>query len=240
MSERPLPEPATAFAQHGNLLNEAIRRDITDLNRLFLDCALDAHLDEDPWFRLPTAARDRLQKASLEMRDRAACSPVTLFELDLPFGDWPRDGVAEVDAAAAVTHGSQAERRRSFGVIVLQVVRRMADSLPLSTRIAFGLGPAAEGRARALTLAESYRLAGWSGLIRPRWPGYEHYWHALVDAAMDPATGVLHWAYSTGLCLLGQCERQPATLSYGPRRLARPAHRRASSPAGGNSSDVPC
>jgi hypothetical protein len=47
----------------------------------------------------------------------------------------------------------------------------MADDLPLSTRIAFGLGPAREGRARGLTLAESYRLACWSGLIRPRWPG---------------------------------------------------------------------
>jgi hypothetical protein len=210
MSERALPEPTSAPTQHGNLLNEAIRRDITDLNRLFLDCALDARLDEDPWFRLPESARRRLHAAPQDARDRAACSPVTLFELDLPFGDWPGDRVAETHLAA--TPRADTERRRSFGVIVLQVVRRMADNVPLSTRIAFGLGPAAEGRARALTLGESYRLACWSGLIRPRWPGYEHYWHALVDAATDPAGGVLHWAYSTGLCLLGQCERQPATL----------------------------
>jgi hypothetical protein len=238
MSEVKRPEPVSPPALHGNLLNATIRREITDLNRLFLDCALDARLEADPWFRVPESARQRLLVAPLDVLDRAACSPVALFELDLPVSDDAhRVGVAEASDAEEASRG-QVERRRSFGIAVLQVVRRMADDLPLSTRIAFGLGPVAEGRARGLTLAESYRLACWSGLIRPRWPGYEHYWSALVDAAIEPATDVLHWAYSAGLCLLGQCARQPATITYGPRRPPRPTHRRNRSPGGG--AGVPC
>ena len=237
MSQHPIPEPVSAPVQHGNLLNATIRRDITDLNRLVLDCALDGRLDEDPWFRVPETTRHRLLAAPLDVRDRAACSPVALFEIDLPAShEAERVGVADAEGFDEASR-SQVERRRSFGIAVLQVVRHMADDLPLSVRIAFGLGPAAEGRARGLTLAESYRLACWSGLIRPRWPGYEHYWNALVDAAIDPVTDVLHWAYSAGLCLLGQCARQPATIAYGPHRPPRPTHRRTAS---GSGSGVPC
>ena len=42
-------------------------------------------------------------------------------------------------------------------------------------------------------------------------------------------TGGVHWAYSAGLCLLAQCERQPAAVAYGAPRKARPTHRRAGS-----------
>ena len=235
MAERHLTDPTGRSAAQGNLLIAAIRRDITDLNRLFLDCALDPALCDDRWFRLPDAARSRFTRAGPDARERAACSPVALFELSLPTPDsWVGLAVAD-DDDEAVDRG-RAERRRSFGLAVLQVLRRMAEDMPLSPRIAFGLAPVEEARARALTLSESYRLAGWAGLIQPRWPGHARYWGALAEAANAAGADILHWAYSAGLCLLGQCERQPAAFSYAPHRPPRPSHRR-SRPGG---SDVPC
>jgi len=235
MSELLLPDPASGPLHGGNLLNAVIRRDITDLNRLFLECALDPALSSDAWFRLPEPAFTRFAQAEPDVRERAAHSPVALFELELP----PENGFGHDAVADSVDDNSTMRRagvRRSFGVAVLQVVRRMAESTPLSPRIAFGLPPVAEARARTLTLCESYRLACWSGLIHPRWPDHARYWTALADASTNLGGDVMHWAYSAGLCLLGQCEREPSIVRYGPRRQPRPVHRRG--PAG--SADVPC
>src|SRR4051812_7619705 len=100
MGDRHLPHPAPNLVHEGNLLNAAIRSDISDLNRLFLDCALDPVMALDPWFRLPEAARNRFLHAEPDIRERAASSPIALFELSLPSGDESRgDAVAEgVDA----------------------------------------------------------------------------------------------------------------------------------------------
>ena len=86
MSDRP-PPPALAgtdLALGGNLLTAAIRRDIADLNRLFLQCALEPGFGSDPWFCLPARAVGRLASAPPQARERVAQSPFTLFELCLP------------------------------------------------------------------------------------------------------------------------------------------------------------
>jgi hypothetical protein len=239
MSEPTRSHPHCEQIHHGNLLNAAVRRDITGLNRLFLERVLDPESAAHPWFRIPAAAVARLTLALPEARERAAGSPVALFEVTLPHpGDvsvWRSDAVADQADPGAEGRG-QAEIRRSFGLAALEVVRRLVEGAPLAPRIAFGLEPVAEAQLAALSIAESYRLASWPGLIRPRWPAHTRYWEALTDAAAGDGPDVMRWVYSAGLCLLGQCERQPVTVAHSGRRLPRPAHRRG--PSGGN--DVPC
>lgn len=211
----------------GNLLNPAVRREIAGLNRLFLERAVSPRHAGDPWFGIPPAATARLAEASSEAWDRASGCPIALFELLLPadFGTVvPSDGVAE-----AGVEDPAAEAHRAFGIAALGVARRVGDGVPLATRIAFGLDARLEAQLRSMTLAESYRVAAWPGLIRPRWSGHERFWMLFADVVTGGEA--VHWAYTAGLCLLVQCERQLATVVYSARARARLAHRR---------SDVPC
>ena len=225
MSDRAQTRPQTGV-HHGNLLNEGVRRDIADLNRLFLERALDPAHGSDPWFALPAGPAVRLRTASADARERAARSPFTLFEVRVPQPADARseDAVADASGAAHVdVHRN--EIRRAFGVAALAVVRRLAEGVPLAPRIAFGLEKAAEARLCALSLSESYRVAAWPGLIRPRWTTHERFWWTLAEMAV--CGDQLHWAYATGLCLLGPCERSLPVAQYAPdRRRARPRHRR--------------
>jgi hypothetical protein len=140
------------------------------------------------------------------------------------------------DTDACTIERTRCETRRSFGLVALGVARRLAESVPFSSRIAFGLGSMSEARLSSLTPSDSYRLANWPGLVRPRWPGHERYWSLLAEAAAGTVKEDLYWAYSAGLCLLGHCEREPVIARYGLARRARPTHRRE--PAG--DTDVPC
>jgi hypothetical protein len=214
----------------GNLLNPAVRREIEGLNRLFLERAVDPRHSGDPWFEVPAAASARLAAASPEAWDRAAACPIALVELHLP--DAPGaaagavGGVAE--AIGATGEGLNAETRRAFGVTALGVARSLYDGVPLATRIAFGLDARLEARLGALTVTDAYRLAAWPGLIRPRWSGHEGFWLLFAEAV---AVGeAVHWAYSAGLCLLAQCERQPPTVLYSARTRSRPSHGRRNVP----------
>lgn len=220
----------------GNLLNGAVRREIADLNRLFLERALDPDEALDDWFRLPRRALERLAAAGPETRERAAQWPMALFEVRLPATGSAESGV-DVAAARSIPvagAGSRIDARRAFGVTALGVARRLSEGIPLAPRIAFGLEADVEARLSAMTLSESYRVAAWPGLIRPRWSEDDRYWMLLAEAATC-GDGV-HWAYTAGLCLLARCERQPPTVTYSVRRQPRPAHRR-SPPA---SPKVPC
>jgi hypothetical protein len=238
MSEQKLTLPTSAWPHQGNLLNSAVRRDIADLNRLFLAHALDPGHGTDCWFQLPAATVRRLVEVQPEARDRAACSPISLFELALPQDDeappWRLAAVADTDAQS--TDRARAETRRSFGLVALGVARRLAENVPFSSRIAFGLGSTSEARLSALTPSDSFRLASWPGLVRPRWPGHARYWSLLAEAAAGTVQEDLNWAYSAGLCLLGHCGRDPLIARDGPVRRTRATHRRG--PA--SCTDVPC
>jgi hypothetical protein len=219
---------------HGNLLNPGVRRDIADLNRLFLERALDPVHATDPWFALPGGPAERLRTATSEARERAAQSPFTLFEVRMPQPADARPGDAVADAPGeGRTEAHRDEIRRAFGVAALAVVRRLTEGVPMSPRIAFGLEKAAEAHLCALSLSESYRVAAWPGLIRPRWSTHERFWLVLAEMAVRGEH--LHWAYATGLCLLGPCERSLPVVQYGQdRRGSRPRHRPPRKP------DVPC
>lgn len=239
MSDRQFTRSLAPLLQYGNLLHPGVRRDITGLNRLFLERVLDPVSALDPWFGVPVPAVARLAEATSEARERAAHSPVALFEVTLPdAGDpsaWRGDAVADEPGLAAAGRGL-VEARRSFGLAALGVVRGLLEGSPMSPRIAFGLGPPHEEQLASMSIAESYRLASWPGLIRPRWPAHGRYWEVLAVAATSNGTDAMRWAYATGLCLLGQCERRPAQVAHGARHPARPVHR-GGRPGG---TDVPC
>jgi hypothetical protein len=239
MSDGHFGNPLAPLLHHGNLLHAGVRRDITGLNRLFLERVLDPVSALDPWFGVPAPAVARLAGATSEARERAAHSPVALFEVTLPdAGDpsvWRGGSVADEPGPDTAGRG-MVEARRSFGLAALGVVRGLLEGSPLSPRIAFGLVPAHEEQLASMSIADSYRLASWPGLIRPRWPAHARYWEVLADAATGSGTDVMRWAYATGLCLLGQCERRPAQAVHVARPLPRPVHRRGRS--GGT--DVPC
>jgi hypothetical protein len=238
MTDLNLTLPHTAWPHQGNLLNAVVRRDIADLNRLFLSYALDPGHGADCWFQLPAATVRRLAEVPPEARERAAGSPISLFELALPQEDepspWHPDSVADSDASSV--ERTRGETRRSFGLVALNVARRLAENVPFSSRIALGLGSTSEARLSLLSPSESFRLATWPGLVRPRWPGHARYWSLLADAAAGTVKEDLYWAYSAGLCLLGHCEREQVVARFGPARRARPTHRKG--PA--SDTDVPC
>jgi len=205
MSHRPLtPVSGTDSALRGNLLTAAIRRDIADLNRLFLECALEPGLGADPWFCLPARAIARLAAAPLAARDRVAQSPFTLFELSLPDAHdslaWGPAAVADSQAVEPSQRANTAARR-TFALIALGVARRLAEAAPMSPRIAFGIGGEAESRLSALTPSESFGVASWQGLVRPRWYRHERYWCMLAAAACGDDPDMLRWAFATGMCL---------------------------------------
>ena len=159
-----------ASLHHGNLLNPAVRREVAGLNRLFLERAVCPRNAGDPWFAVPAGASARLAAATADAWDRAAACPIALFELHLPDVASGADGVAETIGGAG--DDLIAETRRAFGIAALGVARSLCDGVPLATRIAFGLDARREARLCALTVTDSYRLAAWPGLIRPRWPGH--------------------------------------------------------------------
>jgi hypothetical protein len=239
MSESSLTAPSLAGSHQGNLLNSAVRRDIADLNRLFLNHALDPVHRGDSWFDLPAATVQQFERAPPDALERAVCMPIALFQLVLPdpgdAADWRMGAVG--DAERHPGDHARGEIRRSFGLVALGVVRRLAEGVPLAARIAFGLPASMEHRLSSLSPSEAFRLASWQGLVRPRWPSHARFWNMLAGAAAGSCKEDLFWAYSAGLCLLGQCERAPPTVRYaGTERRPRPTHRRTRSKV----PDVPC
>ncbi|MGI9247145.1 MAG: hypothetical protein ACR2I8_10680, partial [Steroidobacteraceae bacterium] len=161
------------------------------------------------------------------------------FELALPEGDAPAEGGEGGDAVAdrPTTGGLavfQREARRAFGLAALGVVRGLCEGVPLAPRIAFGLAAQAEARLAALSLSESYDMAAWPGLIRPRWASNARVWTVLSELLATPEAQ--HWAYATGLCLLAPCERRATVVTYSTRRQPRHGHRRGVS----DRTEVPC
>lgn len=239
MSEAKMMVSNSTRAYQGNLLNAGVRRDIAELNRLFLAHALNPVHRGDSWFQLPSAALHELERAPPEAIERAAYAPIALFQLHLPdpHAAGPAESAGAVGDADRPWHDAlHGTARHSFGLASLNLVRRLAEGVPFSPRIAFGLASNCESRLSSLSLSESFQLASWEGLVRPRWHEHARYWGMLAGAAMSARKEDLYWAYAAGLCMLGRCEREPATVRPGVSRRARSTHRRG--PAGG--AGVPC
>ena len=186
-----------------------------DLNRLFLERALDPGLAPTRWFQLPAATVARLAEVTPRgtgargLQSRSRCS------------SWRcrrraslRPGASTPSPTSRRSMRSTAalvEARRSFGLVALGVARA-AGRRRRRCRPASRSGWARPPR-RACprsTPSESFRLASWPGLIRPRWPAPRAVLGACWPTPPPVAvTDDLRWAYCAGLCLLGQCEREP-------------------------------
>lgn len=229
--------PGTDLASRGNLLAPVIRRDIADLNRQYLMLNQEPQLAEDPRFRLSPALQSKLSGCSAEARERLTQCPFSLFQLHLP------DAAESASLAAgriADTRGEQAldaaaaARCHVFTLLSISVARQIAETLPLSPRIALGVSAATESRLAGMRPSELAQVAAWPGLIRPRWPRHERYWGMLIAASQVSDPGALRRAYCVGLCLLtgaGACAVTAAAPPTRPRRHP---------PRGGRGRGVPC
>jgi hypothetical protein len=228
------PGPGFEIAVRGNLLGPTIRRDLCDLNRQFVDLALEPELAEDPRFGLPEAVRRSLAGCPADGRDRLCRCPFALFELRLPDAS-PRPPAGNV-ADERGRHGPDAAtavRCHAFSLLSLSVARQFAEGAPLSPRLALGLSAAAEAWLANLTPSELAQLAATPGLLRPRWPRHPRYWGMLIESARVAQPESLEWAHCVGLCLLAGEPVAPVPGLPHPRRRLRAAR-------GWPSSGVPC
>lgn len=216
----PLPD---LFVQ-GGVLTPAIRRDLTDLNRQFLELGLAGELAADPRFAWSEPVRVRLAATDATTRDRMAACPFALFELRLPrpapAGEVSASRVA--DGAARPGPGEPwSGRCLAFAHFVLFVALRLADAAPLATRIALGLSPGDELRLNELCPSEAARLAASPEAIRPRWPAHPRFWDMLRRAASADSPPALRLAHCAGICLLVSELNPPGAAATPSRRPQR-------------------
>lgn len=219
-----LPDEGCDALVRGSLLSPAIRRDVADLNREFLELALARELADDPRFAWSDAVRQLLLETDEATRARMAASPFTFFELRLP-PEGPC-GVAMpgriADSGTTLVAGEITGRCASFVHLALFLAWRLAEAAPLATRIALGLPPAAESRLHALSPSRLVQLAAWPGILRPRWPAYPRFWSLLAAASRGSSVVALQWAHCIGICLL---DAPPTTGTAPPAGEGRTGRR---------------
>jgi hypothetical protein len=189
----------------GGALTPTVRRDITDLNRQFLELGLAPELAADPRFGWSEDVRSDLLRTDPATRERMAACPFTLFEIVLP-ALRPAAGAAPsrvADEAGAIGGEPWTGRCVAFVHFALFVAWRLADATPLATRIALGLSPGTELRLNEMSPSEVVLLAGCQDLIRPRWPAHPRFWATLRGAARVNSPSSRQWAHCFGMCLLG-------------------------------------
>jgi hypothetical protein len=187
----------------GGVLTPAVRRDLTDLNRQFLELGVTPELASDPRFAWSEAVRSGLRRADPATRGRMAACPFTLFEILLPVDlSTGGAGPSRIEDTAGVAEPWRG-RCVEFVHFALFVGWRLADSMPLATRIALGLSPGAELQLNEMCLSEVARIAALPDLIRPRWPAHARFWAMLRGAARANSPSSLQRAHCLGICLLG-------------------------------------
>ncbi|HEX7374096.1 MAG TPA: hypothetical protein VF277_03930 [Steroidobacteraceae bacterium] len=226
-------DPGTQLLVRGDLLSPVVRRDIADLNRLYLGLSLEPLLDEDPRFALADSVRAALGDCPDEVRRRLAECPFCLFQLRLPAGGSNvLDRVADARQPMSLEPPTAA-RCHSFVLLALSVARQLAGGAPLSPRIALGVSADAESQLAAMCPSDLARLAAWPGLVRPRWPRHVRFWGMLMAAARTSDAALARWAHCAGLCLL-------MTVQDGLELPDEPVRRRVRHPRGWPGPGVSC
>ncbi len=219
-AHRPAGTPVPTPPAREGLRGPGLRRDLSDLNLMFLQRAADPGMRSDPRFALPTIVSDSLLRCGPEMLTRAAACPFALFGFSLPADQDPR-GVADVEtpSAAEPVFTAASERVLSFTHPLIGLVNRLAFVAPLALRLAFGLPAGAEAALFRLLPSEQAWLARWVGLVRPRWPHSPRFWETLLSAASVDCPQALQRAHCLGMCLpdaVAAANGEPA--SRRPRR----------------------
>jgi hypothetical protein len=226
-------EPGNRPLVRGDLLGPVVRRDVADLNRLYLELSLEPSLDEDPRFALADGVRDALGTCPGEVRARLAECPFCLFRLQLPAGGSSGlDRVADARPLPSLEPATAA-RCHSFVLLALSVARQLAGGTPLSPRIALGVSAEAETRLAVMCPSDLARLAAWPGLVRPRWPRHLRFWGMLIAAARTSDALLARWVHCAGLCLL-------TTVQDEADLPDEPARRRVRGPRGWPGPGVSC
>jgi hypothetical protein len=189
----------------GGILTPAIRRDLADLNRLYLELALSPELWFDPRFAWCDAVRSALVRSDQLTRSRMAACPFALFEIHVPV-DRPAAVTApfrvEENVALAAAGEPWQARCLAFAQFALFAALRLADAAPLAVRIALGLTPAAERQLHGMCPTEMARAAASPDVVRPRWPSNPRFWAILHGAARADSASLLQSAHCFGICLL--------------------------------------
>lgn len=201
-----LPSPGPDLLAQGGVLTPAIRRDLADLNRQFLELGLQAELAQDPRFAWSEPVRTRLLRADSSTLGRLASCPFALFGIRLPASQADgRPMPSRIEDAAAGIAGRDPWQGRclAFAHSALFVALRLADTAPLAARIALGLSPGAELRLNEMCQSEVAQLAARPEVIHPRWPAQPRFWVMLLGAARQNLPTSRQWAHCFGICLLG-------------------------------------
>jgi hypothetical protein len=201
--------PPDAPAQ-GGIFTRSVRRDLTDLNRQYLELGLCAEAGADPLFAWSEEVRREIQAAGPAVIERMAACPFALFEIRFPSGNPPPGsdcstelGRVEDRTQGGVEGGARAAACVAFTHGALFTAWRLADSVPLAARIAFALSPAAELQLNATSPTRIAMLASHPGVVRARWPHQPRFWRHLRSAAQADSSQSLQWAHCFGICLIG-------------------------------------
>jgi hypothetical protein len=227
MKERPEPVGDWRLrAASGSLLAENVRRDVADLNRRFLHLLLEAatHDARARWPVHGPAGSGTLDAASI---DAISWCPFTLFELNLagvpPSSVASPDVQVRDDSRPPVDSLEMQCQLLAHGALLL--AWRLADTSPLSLRLALGLPAAAEllmNETRVMSLAA---LARTPHLLRTRWLDHPVFWRALVRAGREGDRVALGWLHCLGITLLvgdlGLRDFDAGRLRSGPARARR-------------------
>jgi len=181
-----------------SLLGESIRRDVTELNRQFVTAMTVDAADMLPrrWRGLDT----RVLSAP-GLIDVVASCPFTLFELRL---DAPTAGRPDPPSGADGPGGMDPPggSREALAQSALTLAWRLAESSPLSLRLALGLSAAAELAMNEIRVTGLPALARKPGLMRTRWVAHDAFWLRLLRAAHRRDAGLLARVYCIGITLL--------------------------------------
>jgi hypothetical protein len=194
---------------HGGIFTRSVRRDLTDLNRQYLELGLRLEAGSDPLFAWSVDVRREIEVAGPVVRERMSACPFALFEIRLPPGNSVpgTDFCVELDRVEDRSHGGGQRVARPDGCIafthgVLFTAWRLADSAPLVARIAFGLSPAAELELTETCPTRIATLATHPGVVQGRWRTHARFWAMLRGAAQADSGSLLQWAHCVGICLM--------------------------------------
>ncbi len=214
-----LIHPSLEALGQGGLLTPAIRRDLADLNRQYLELALAPELSDDPRFAWSEVVRSSLVRSDEATLGRMSACPFALFDIQLAVARLPSSPVPfrvadGLSAAAEPWHG----RCLTFAQLALFMALRLAEAAPLALRIALGLSSAAEQKLREMCPSEVAQFAACPEVVRPRWPSNPRFWAMLRCAARVDSASLLQSAHCFGICQLGPGQVTPQSQPASPRR----------------------
>jgi hypothetical protein len=198
-----------APVRHG-LLPPPLRRDLTDLNVMYLELGRGPAAGDDPRFVWPDEVRSALPELDGPTLARLGAVPFALFEIVMVAADCTPAGDRVEDGRVSARPGSWHARCDAFAHQACLFSRRLVEGEPLAARVVLGLAPDLQQALAEWRLPQLAELARHPGLIRPRWRQRPQFWQTLLAAARRDAPRALHWAHCIGVCLIGAEEAVPA------------------------------